>query len=158
MESTPIKRTEIPHLDFQGTSSSPYFNSQRGGSTAELSNGKKVDGIVHSPLIGGSYSISTKTALSINDILSRTTTGHNSKFQGLTRESRMQLGGVEYRAIRLFSYVVPSYFILWQVLGCLGTSLYIGFQKGEATALNNTNPWLEIKSYFKPYVLTFIGG
>jgi len=49
--------------------------------------------------------------------LTRHTTGRNAQFYGLTRAEREHLGGVEYRAITLLAYVVPIYFVLWQLLG-----------------------------------------
>jgi hypothetical protein len=51
--------------------------------------------------------------------LTRHTTGRNAQFYGLSRAEREHLGGVEYRAITLLAYVVPAYFVLWQLLGCV---------------------------------------
>lgn len=73
--------------------------------------------------------------------LTRQTTGHNAQFYGLSRAEREHLGGVEYRAIQLLSFVVPIYFVLWQLLGCLGLAAYIAHNKASTARENGINPW-----------------
>ena len=73
--------------------------------------------------------------------LTRTTTGRNGQVFGLTREQREHLGGVEYRAITLLSWIVPVYFVLWQFLGCLGLGAYIAHNKAKVSEDNGINPW-----------------
>ena len=73
--------------------------------------------------------------------LTRTTTGRNSQFHGLSQEQREHLGGVEYRAITLLSWIVPLYFVLWQFLGSLGLAAYIAHNKAETAEANGINPW-----------------
>lgn len=46
--------------------------------------------------------------------------GRNSQFAGLTLAERDRLGGVEYRAVSILAVLVPAYFILWQLFGCIG--------------------------------------
>ena len=46
--------------------------------------------------------------------------GRNSQFLHLTEEERRKLGGIEYDAICLLSWVVPLYFVLFQLIGVLG--------------------------------------
>ena len=77
--------------------------------------------------------------------LTRYTTGRNGQFYGLSRAEREHLGGVEYRAIQLLSFVVPIYFVLWQLLGCLGLAAYLVNNKASTARENGINPsWLGI--------------
>jgi hypothetical protein len=73
--------------------------------------------------------------------LTRHTTGRNAQFFGLTRAEREHLGGVEYRAITLLAWVVPIYFVLWQLLGCLGLAAYMAHNKAATARGNGINPW-----------------
>jgi len=73
--------------------------------------------------------------------LTRYTTGRNAQFFGLSREQREHLGGVEYQAITLLSWIVPIYFVLWQFLGCLGLGAYIAHNKAKVSEDNGINPW-----------------
>ncbi|TVY39003.1 High-affinity potassium transport protein [Lachnellula subtilissima] len=75
------------------------------------------------------------------DYLTRHTTGRNAQFYGLSRAEREHLGGVEYRAITLLAYVVPIYFVMWQVLGCVGLGAYMAYNKAEVARGNGINPW-----------------
>ncbi|KAF2813151.1 TrkH-domain-containing protein [Mytilinidion resinicola] len=65
----------------------------------------------------------------------------NSQFHGLSEAQREHLGGCEYRAIQLLSWVVPLYFILFQLLGCLGIGAYVANNKASVTERNGLNPW-----------------
>lgn len=69
------------------------------------------------------------------------TTGRNAQFFGLSKAEREHLGGVEYRAISLLSWIVPIYFALWQVLGCLGLGAYMAYNKADTARGNGINPW-----------------
>ena len=73
--------------------------------------------------------------------LTRHNTGRNAQFFGLSRAEREHLGGVEYRAITLLAWVVPMYFVLWQLLGCLGLGAYVAYHKAEVARGNGINPW-----------------
>ncbi|KAK8194407.1 hypothetical protein M8818_007598 [Zalaria obscura] len=65
----------------------------------------------------------------------------NSQFHGLSEEERDKLGGVEYRAVHFLSWVVPLYFVLWQLLGCLGLAAYVARNRPETARQNGLNPW-----------------
>lgn len=65
----------------------------------------------------------------------------NSQFHNLSAHEREQLGGVEYRAIQWLSWIVPAYFILWQLLGCLALAAYVAHYYPDTTAVNALNPW-----------------
>jgi hypothetical protein len=73
--------------------------------------------------------------------LTKTVTGRNSQFHGLSRDEREHLGGVEYRAITLLAYIVPIYFVLWQLLGCIGLGAYMAHNKASVAEMNGINPW-----------------
>ena len=73
--------------------------------------------------------------------LTRATTGRNAQFFGLSRVEREHLGGVEYRAITMLAWIVPIYFVLWQLLGCLGLAAYMAHNKAALAEGNGINPW-----------------
>lgn len=68
-------------------------------------------------------------------------TGRNAQFHHLTKEEREQLGGCEYRALRLLALVVPLYFALWQFLGCVSLGAWIAHNKPEVATANGLSPW-----------------
>lgn len=65
----------------------------------------------------------------------------NSQFHGLTEHEREQLGGAEYKAVYWLSWIVPLYFILWQLLGCLGLGAYVANNRADTARMNGLNPW-----------------
>lgn len=67
--------------------------------------------------------------------------GRNAQFHDLTSQEREQLGGYEYRALKLLSIVVPLYFALWQFLGCISLGAWVAYNKSEITMSNGLNPW-----------------
>ncbi|KAH6680618.1 putative potassium transporter [Halenospora varia] len=67
--------------------------------------------------------------------------GQNSQFYGLTRGERQQLGCIEYKALRLLSYLVPIYLVTFQVLGSIGLSCYIALNRPAIALENGVNPW-----------------
>lgn len=65
----------------------------------------------------------------------------NSQFHGLSEAERYQLGGYEYRAIEFLSWVVPLYFVLWQLVGCIGCAAWVALNNPEVARNNGQNPW-----------------
>lgn len=65
----------------------------------------------------------------------------NSQFYGLTEDEREALGGVEYRAVSLLAWLVPSYFVLFQLIASIGCGGYIALNKPEVAASFGVNPW-----------------
>lgn len=65
----------------------------------------------------------------------------NSTFHNLTEEDRLRLGGTEYKAIVFLSWVVPIYFVLWQLLGCLACGAYVNNYYASTTEINGINPY-----------------
>ena len=67
--------------------------------------------------------------------------GRNSQFYSLTEAERERLGGVEYRAVKLLEIIVPLYFVLWQLLGCISIGAWIALNDADVTLQNGVNPW-----------------
>jgi hypothetical protein len=68
--------------------------------------------------------------------------GRNSQFHNLTEKERRKLGGIEYDAICLLSYVVPIYFVLWQLLGALGVGAWFQTNASGLTLQNGRSSLL----------------
>jgi hypothetical protein len=77
----------------------------------------------------------------IGNLIRKEVIGRNSEFHGLTLQEREQLGGVEYSAIQLLSWVVPTYFVLWQLLGCLAVGAWMNNYASDITGANGINAW-----------------
>ncbi|KAL9103606.1 MAG: hypothetical protein Q9163_001370 [Psora crenata] len=67
--------------------------------------------------------------------------GRNSQFSNLSLADRTRLGGVEYRAVTVLALVVPAYFVLWQLLGCIGLGAYVATKRPDTARTNGLNPW-----------------
>ncbi|KAI9731827.1 MAG: hypothetical protein M1818_007692 [Claussenomyces sp. TS43310] len=76
-----------------------------------------------------------------NNSLTRDVVGRNSQFHGLTLEERERLGGAEYCAILLLSWIVPLYFILWQLISTLSVGAWMAHHSRSITEANGINPW-----------------
>ena len=75
--------------------------------------------------------------------------GRNSTFAGLTMAERDRLGGAEYQAVVILSMIVPLYFVLWQLLGCIGLGAYVASKRADAAKVNAENPWYCASSCLK---------
>ena len=51
--------------------------------------------------------------------------GRNSQFHNLSDAERRKLGGIEYDAVCVLSWLVPTYFVLWQLLGAIGVGAWL---------------------------------
>ena len=69
--------------------------------------------------------------------------GRNSQFSNLSLAEREEIGGVEYRAVTYLAYIVPLYYVLWQVLGCIGLGAYVASKRASVTEVNAENPWYD---------------
>ncbi|KAL9115959.1 MAG: hypothetical protein Q9227_000327 [Pyrenula ochraceoflavens] len=67
--------------------------------------------------------------------------GRNSQFHNLTEEEREALGGLEYRAVKLLSQIVPVYYVLWQLLGAIGVGAW----------MHNVRPYLARENGLNSY-------
>lgn len=65
----------------------------------------------------------------------------NAQFHDLSREERRVLGGCEYRALRVLAVIVPLYFCLWQLIGCIALGAWINRHRPEPPLANGINPW-----------------
>lgn len=65
----------------------------------------------------------------------------NSETAHLSHLERLRLGGVEYRATRLLVWVVPAYFILWQLFGCIGLGAWVTINRPDTARSNGLNPF-----------------
>lgn len=62
--------------------------------------------------------------------------GRNSTFHHLSEQERRKLGGIEYDAICLLSWLVPMYFLLFQLFGALGVGAWITANHPNASWTN----------------------
>ncbi|CAD6566520.1 MAG: hypothetical protein ASARMPRED_009072 [Alectoria sarmentosa] len=67
--------------------------------------------------------------------------GRNSQFSNLSLAEREKIGGVEYRAVTYLAVIVPLYFVLWQLLGCIGLGAYVASKRASTAEVNAENPW-----------------
>ncbi|KAK1569915.1 cation transport protein-domain-containing protein [Colletotrichum navitas] len=65
----------------------------------------------------------------------------NGQFHGLSSAERDHLGGCEYRALKVLALLVPVYFFLWQILGCLGLGAWMNHYMPDTAKANGINPW-----------------
>jgi hypothetical protein len=68
-------------------------------------------------------------------------TSRNSQFHGLTERERQKIGGYEYRAVALLAWLVPAYYVLFQLLGCLGCAAWVAYNRPDTARGNGLDPW-----------------
>jgi len=100
---------------------------------------------------GDSFAFLDKYLVGFNGLV-----GRNSQFHGLTEKERRQLGGLEYDALALLSYLVPTYFFVFQLFGAVGMGLWMQLVRPELALQNGLNPFwtgsfFAIVSDPKPY-------
>ncbi|RSL99601.1 hypothetical protein CEP52_009679 [Fusarium oligoseptatum] len=67
------------------------------------------------------------------------TIGRNSPTINLTSQQRDELGGIEFRSLKLLLRILLLYFFLWQFLGCIALGAWIN---NNRPALDNSHkPW-----------------
>lgn len=72
----------------------------------------------------------------------------NSSVYGLSIEQRQHLGGCEYSAILLLSFVVPLYWTLFQLLGAVALGAWIQNHRPGVARANGINPfWVGVSSF-----------
>ncbi|KAK8162538.1 cation transport protein-domain-containing protein [Phyllosticta citrichinensis] len=67
--------------------------------------------------------------------------GRNSQFYHLSEAERLEIGGVEYKAVKFLSIVVPLYYVLWQLFACIGIGAYVAHNRPSTAHENGLNPW-----------------
>ncbi|KAI1772564.1 TrkH-domain-containing protein [Hypoxylon cercidicola] len=76
-----------------------------------------------------------------NNHLGEHKVGRNGQFHGLTSDEREELGGTEYRALKLLSIVVPLYWFLWQFIGCISLGAWLANNQPQPAMDNAISPW-----------------
>jgi Trk-type K+ transport system membrane component len=66
---------------------------------------------------------------------------HKGSFHSLSSEEREHLGGCEYRALKALAILVPVYFFLWQLLGCVALGAWMNNNMPDTARENGINPW-----------------
>jgi hypothetical protein len=69
------------------------------------------------------------------------TAARNSNFHDLTEADKLRLGGKEYKAVSFLAWVVPIYFIAWQLLGALALGAYVNKYYPSKARENGLAPW-----------------
>lgn len=100
------------------------INNSTGSDEIKYSNSQIIDEEVNFPR--------SNTLMSANYVSWEPSYGRNSVFIGLTKEQRNELGGVEYRAIKLLCIILLVYYIGWHICGVI---MLI--------------PWISLKKYYK---------
>lgn len=67
--------------------------------------------------------------------------GRNSQFHGLSEKDRRRLGGLEYDALVLLSYLVPTYFFLFQLAGAVGMGAWMQSSRPDLALKNGLDPF-----------------
>ncbi|KAI0845470.1 TrkH-domain-containing protein [Daldinia vernicosa] len=107
----------------------------------DLRSGARSTSIAPSGTTAQRHLSSTDTAVNPHSYLKGDKVGRNGQFHGLTREEREELGGTEYRALKLLSIVVPLYFFLWQFFGCISLGAWIANNLPGPALENAISPW-----------------
>ncbi|KAL8393209.1 hypothetical protein RB595_003126 [Gaeumannomyces hyphopodioides] len=77
----------------------------------------------------------------VREFLDTTPAGRNGQFHSLSSEEREKLGGTEYRALKVLAAVVPLYFALWQLVGCLALGAWMAVNMPDVALANGIDPW-----------------
>ncbi len=85
---------------------------------------------------GESFGILDKYLKGFNGLV-----GRNSQFHGLSEKERRKLGGLEYDALSLLSYLVPVYFLLFQLAGAIGMGAWMQINRPGLALENGLNPF-----------------
>ena len=62
--------------------------------------------------------------------------GRNSQFYHLSEKERRALGGIEYDAICVLSWLVPIYFVLFQLFGAIGVGAWLQINRPDTAYAN----------------------
>ena len=65
----------------------------------------------------------------------------NKGFHNLSDDEWLFLYHMEYRALSILSWAIPTYWIFWECFGMLVCSIYIAIKKPEVALSNGVNPW-----------------
>lgn len=116
----PLKRHRSSFLEGHGVGAKGLDNHPRNARPVGYYDPTDEEVMVEDDLITRPRHLLTKYLDTVNGYL-----GRNSQFFHLTDKERKKLGGIEYDAVCLLSWVVPLYFVLFQLLGALGVGAWI---------------------------------
>lgn len=74
-------------------------------------------------------------------ILGKHNVSRNGQFYDLSSEDREQIGGTEYRALKILALTVPMYFVLWQLLGAIALGAWMSAHAQKRSAEVHVQPW-----------------
>jgi hypothetical protein len=125
----------IVFLDTPHPNKSPFSTASQRTPQNRLSVLKNRNGGERTPGDG------EKDDMSMRHFLVKGSPGRNAQFYDLSSEEREELGGCEYRALKMLSVIVPLYFFLWQLVGCLALGAWINNNQAKTSLDNGINPW-----------------
>ncbi|KAI1407608.1 TrkH-domain-containing protein [Hypoxylon sp. FL1857] len=128
-------------LDAARDNSNPPGSAEHVAFVDGLGLGARSTSIAPSGITAQRHLSSTDTAVNRHSYLRAHKVGRNGQFHDLTSEERDELGGTEYRALKLLSVVVPLYFFLWQFLGCISLGAWIANNLPQPALDNGISPW-----------------
>ncbi|KAK2035495.1 TrkH-domain-containing protein [Colletotrichum zoysiae] len=129
--------TILPHITFDDT---PHPNTTGPAASKAVS---ISDGRAAFPPRGANK---TPTDLADVDLDARHFLRHhsdsrNNQLHSLSSAERGLLGGCEYRALKVLALLVPVYFFIWQLLGCIALGAWINNYMPDTARANGINPW-----------------
>jgi Trk-type K+ transport system membrane component len=74
-------------------------------------------------------------------ILGKHNVSHNGQFHDLSSEEREQIGGTEYRALKILALTVPMYFVLWQLFGAIALGAWMSVYAQQRSEIAGVEPW-----------------
>ncbi|KAG6001524.1 hypothetical protein E4U21_004115 [Claviceps maximensis] len=89
----------------------------------------------------GMSSAATQSSTNPLLFLANKTVDRHGRFLNLSPEEQKHVTRLEYNALGLLSVLVPLYFTLWQLLGCVGLAACIAHNRPGLALANGINPW-----------------
>ncbi|KAI1375491.1 TrkH-domain-containing protein [Hypoxylon crocopeplum] len=130
-----------PALDASRDNSGAPANTEHVAFVEDVRAGAMSTSVPPSGISTQRHLSSTDTAVNQSSYLRGHKVGRNSQFHGLTSEEREELGGTEYRALKLLSIVVPLYFFSWQFFGCISLGAWLANNLPQPALDNAISPW-----------------
>ena len=135
--TTPLQRRHTRIFSGYGVGARPSLNSHSRNATPDVSPTRSIDDEERaSGKPRESLTFFDKYLKGFNGLI-----GRNSQFHGLSEKDRRKLGGLEYDALVLLSYLVPTYFFLFQLAGAVGVGAWIQSNRPDVALKNGLNPF-----------------
>ncbi|KAG9770445.1 TrkH-domain-containing protein, partial [Aureobasidium melanogenum] len=132
----PIRRHRTSFLEGSGVGAKGLDNHPRNARPVDYYKDHADESEVDGEFLSRSRKPINKYLDTVNGYL-----GRNSQFHHLSDKERKKLGGIEYDAICLLSWVVPVYFVLFQLLGALGVGAWIKVNRPGMSLKNGLDPF-----------------